>query len=261
LAWKEREPLEATTEYIVLLSSLPLRSSSVPGFLRDTMRIRAQLAETPGLVGYALNAELTKKRFRTMSAWRTEDDLDAFARTEPHHGIMRRLSPSMDAALRAARTHADEIEPVTLCLETGAACNLARGVADRLFDGRRRRHVDHRATTRADQVMVVFREVFDELVVSEVAACYDAMHDADLLEHRQVSVHGRDRQRRARRDDVGNRQGLALGARQDLEQRFAVRREPLIRSPEQRPDRVPELVREGLHAHELMVRHDGGNRE
>jgi hypothetical protein len=97
LAWKEREPLDATTEYVVLLSSLPLRSfASLPGFLRDTMRIRAQLAETPGLVGYALNAELTKKRFWTMSAWRTEDDLGAFARAEPHHDIMRRLSPSMD---------------------------------------------------------------------------------------------------------------------------------------------------------------------
>jgi hypothetical protein len=62
------------------------------------------------------------------------------------------------------------------------------------------------------------------------------------------------------RDDVGDGQRFALGARQDLEQRLAVRREALIPPPEQSRDRFP-LVREGPHAHGLMVLHDRPNRE
>jgi hypothetical protein len=62
LPWVKRQPIVPDREYVVMASRLPLKAYRyVPGFLRDTMRIRRQIATTDGLVGYALNAELTRK--------------------------------------------------------------------------------------------------------------------------------------------------------------------------------------------------------
>ena len=47
------------------------------------MAIRAQLAQTDGLIGYALNAHLTRKTYYTLSAWDSQDALDAFSRADP----------------------------------------------------------------------------------------------------------------------------------------------------------------------------------
>lgn len=82
-----------------MASRLPLKGfRSIPGFLRGTMRIRTQLADSPGLVGYALNAQLTRKTFWTVSVWQDRASLDAFARSEPHRSIVERLRPHMDAS-------------------------------------------------------------------------------------------------------------------------------------------------------------------
>jgi heme-degrading monooxygenase HmoA len=79
-----------------MASRLPLRRyRSVPGFLRDTLAIRRQLAGAPGLVGYSLKAELTKKTFWTFSVWRDQESLDAFAASEPHRQVIARLRPRM----------------------------------------------------------------------------------------------------------------------------------------------------------------------
>jgi hypothetical protein len=96
LPWVERDAIEPDREYVVMASRLPLKSYlHIPGFLRDTMRIRRQLATTDGLVGYALNAELTKKTFWTFSVWLDRASLDSFASAEPHHSIIERLRPRM----------------------------------------------------------------------------------------------------------------------------------------------------------------------
>ncbi len=79
-----------------MASRLPLRSYlRVPLFLRLTLVVRTQLAAAGGLVGYSLLAELRSKTFWTLSAWRSQADLDAFARTLPHAEVMRRLRPHM----------------------------------------------------------------------------------------------------------------------------------------------------------------------
>jgi hypothetical protein len=67
--------------------------SPVPGFVRDAMAIRRQLAKAPGLVGYALDAELTKKTFWTFSVWQDRRARDAFASADPHRRIIARLRP------------------------------------------------------------------------------------------------------------------------------------------------------------------------
>src|SRR5262249_58892138 len=69
------------------------RRGSIPGFLRDALAIRRQLARADGLVGYALDAELAHKTFWTFSVWEDQASLDAFASSEPHRAITRRLRP------------------------------------------------------------------------------------------------------------------------------------------------------------------------
>ena len=60
------------------------------------MRIRRQLTQTPGLVGYALNAQLARKTFWTFSVWDVQASIDAFAAANPHQGIIRALQPRME---------------------------------------------------------------------------------------------------------------------------------------------------------------------
>jgi heme-degrading monooxygenase HmoA len=96
LPWVSRQAIQPDRDYIAMASRLPLRRyRSIPGFLRDTMAIRRQLASTSGLVGYALNAELTRKRFWTFSVWEDRESLNSFAATDPHRRIIRRLGPLM----------------------------------------------------------------------------------------------------------------------------------------------------------------------
>jgi heme-degrading monooxygenase HmoA len=98
--WTQREQIDRGRDYVVMASLLPLtKYRSIPGFLRDTLAIRRQLRTAPGLVGYSLLAEETRKRFFTFSAWTDRESLDAFERTEPHRQIIRRLRPKMDAAV------------------------------------------------------------------------------------------------------------------------------------------------------------------
>ena len=96
LPWVTRQPIDPHHEYIAMASRLPLkRHTSIPRFLRDTLRIRGQLAETPGLVGYGLNAQLLGKTFWTFSVWQDQASLDAFAASDPHRHITGRLAPLM----------------------------------------------------------------------------------------------------------------------------------------------------------------------
>jgi len=70
LPWTAFSPPDPDREYRVMASRLPLaRYRDMPGFLSATMAIRAQLARTSGLVGYALDAHLARKTFYTVSAW------------------------------------------------------------------------------------------------------------------------------------------------------------------------------------------------
>ena len=97
LPWLERQPIDPQREYVAMASRLPLKSyGSVPGFLRDTMQIRSQLAQTSGLVGYTLNAGLARKTFLTFSVWEDQASLDRFAESEPHRSIIARLRPRMN---------------------------------------------------------------------------------------------------------------------------------------------------------------------
>ena len=96
LPWVSREGVEPDRVYVVMSSKLPLRRSrSIPGFLRDTLAIRRQLAAANGLVGYSLDADLVHRTFWTFSVWTDQASLDTFAAGEPHRSIINRLRPLM----------------------------------------------------------------------------------------------------------------------------------------------------------------------
>jgi heme-degrading monooxygenase HmoA len=54
------------------------------------------LAGTDGVIGFALLARPLAKQYATLSVWRDEDALTAFAGSEPHRGLMSGLRPEME---------------------------------------------------------------------------------------------------------------------------------------------------------------------
>jgi heme-degrading monooxygenase HmoA len=94
--WEQTVDIDPSASYVAMASLLPLvRHRSVPGFLRDAMAIRRQIRRAKGLIGFALDADLPKKTFWTFSVWETREDLDDFARSDPHQCIINRLRPLM----------------------------------------------------------------------------------------------------------------------------------------------------------------------
>jgi hypothetical protein len=83
------------TECTVMATLLPLQSYLyIPGF-RWTARIRRQLNESEGLVGYALDAHFVRKTFWTVSAWIDESSLGRFSRSDPHRAATEAIRPRM----------------------------------------------------------------------------------------------------------------------------------------------------------------------
>lgn len=94
--WATFTKPDPAQQYLVMASRLPLRSyRTIPAFLRLTFAVRGQLAHAEGLVGYSLLAEPLSKTFWTLSAWRDQASLDAFARALPHADVVRALRPRM----------------------------------------------------------------------------------------------------------------------------------------------------------------------
>ena len=84
-------------QYLVMASEPPLRSHrTLPPFMRLTWDVVRQLERTQGLVGYAIDARPFAETFRTLSVWRSEEHLDAFARGLPHTNVIRKLRGRMD---------------------------------------------------------------------------------------------------------------------------------------------------------------------
>lgn len=97
MPWKSFATPREDKEYIALLSFLPLkRYRMIPKFAGLTMETMRQLATAGGLVGYSLMAELTRKRFWTLSVWEDRQALRDFVERIPHSRIMQALAPHMD---------------------------------------------------------------------------------------------------------------------------------------------------------------------
>jgi hypothetical protein len=97
LPWKSFTSPKGDKEYVVLLSFLPLkRYRKIPKFARLTIETMGRLAKSRGLIGYSLAAELTLKRFWTLSVWEDQQSLMDFVGEIPHSRIMQELAPHMD---------------------------------------------------------------------------------------------------------------------------------------------------------------------
>ena len=57
---------------------------TVPRVLWHTRGIESQLAESGGLVGYALRAKLPQKKFWAVAAWESDESLQNFVERDPH---------------------------------------------------------------------------------------------------------------------------------------------------------------------------------
>ena len=96
LPWSTVSVPRPGTQVTVMASKLPLRAyRHIPAFLWWTLRIRRQLAGAPGLVGYALQADIVRKTFWTVSAWTGRDAIEDFVRLDPHHAGMAASRPHM----------------------------------------------------------------------------------------------------------------------------------------------------------------------
>jgi hypothetical protein len=133
IPWSPFADVEPQAEVTVMGSRLPLRSyRDIPAFLLWTFRIRRQLARTPGLVGFALDAHLLAKTFWTVSAWTGQGPIDDFVRRDPHAAGMAAIRPRM--------------RPSTFLFWTERAADLPLGWAEirgRLADERTRQGGQH----------------------------------------------------------------------------------------------------------------------
>jgi hypothetical protein len=94
--WKSTADLDPDTSYLVLASSIPPKSvASTWKLFRGSRAVRRQLLATDGVIGFSMLAEPIRKHYATLSVWRDEAALDAFAREHPHDQLMVGLAPEM----------------------------------------------------------------------------------------------------------------------------------------------------------------------
>jgi quinol monooxygenase YgiN len=110
--WKTVAALDPGASYLVLASSIPPKSvRSTWTLFRGSRAVRRQLLATDGVIGFSMLAEPFRKHYATLSVWRDEAALDAFAQTPPHRDLMAALAPAMGATkfVRWTRTGAEGV--------------------------------------------------------------------------------------------------------------------------------------------------------
>ncbi|WP_210594163.1 DUF3291 domain-containing protein [Streptomyces sp. GESEQ-35] len=99
LPWTVPNPPPSHGTAYVMASRFEVRSAKdVPRFFLRSLSAWGQVRTAPGAYGASLVAQPFKRVFYTLSAWEDRDALYAYARTEPHRGIMTSLRPTMSAS-------------------------------------------------------------------------------------------------------------------------------------------------------------------
>ncbi|MBV9379546.1 MAG: DUF3291 domain-containing protein [Streptosporangiaceae bacterium] len=122
LPWAAIGTPSAGQDSLVMGSRFELRSAwRSPAFFAQALRIWRQARRSPGIVGVSLRAQPLRGTFWTLSAWADEQALQAFARTDPHRTIMRRVRPwAKTATFRFWTVAADKLFPAQLWAEAEA---------------------------------------------------------------------------------------------------------------------------------------------
>lgn len=96
LPWKTITAPNGVSEYVALLSFLPLKHyRTIPLFFLLTFQTQRQLNHAQGLIGYSLQAQPLRRQFWTLSAWEDQQSLMLFVHQLPHSKIMHTLAPHM----------------------------------------------------------------------------------------------------------------------------------------------------------------------
>lgn len=94
--WTTMQVLEPDRKYLVFASWIPARHyGATPRMFRGASAVRAQLATTPGVIGFSLLARPVRKQYATLSIWESDEALAAFSRSEPHGPLMAELAAEM----------------------------------------------------------------------------------------------------------------------------------------------------------------------
>ncbi|GLW52884.1 antibiotic biosynthesis monooxygenase [Kitasatospora phosalacinea] len=82
---------------VVMAAELRVRGlRHVPGFLRQSLAVRAQARRAPGSLGVTLRAAPLRRTFWVLSAWSDREALTAFVRSDTHRRAMTGLRPAME---------------------------------------------------------------------------------------------------------------------------------------------------------------------
>jgi hypothetical protein len=99
LPWTIPNPAAPGTQAYAMASRFEVRAAKdVPRFFLKSLTAWRQVRSAPGCLGASLNAQPLQRVFHTLSAWQNRDAMYAFARTQPHRGIMASLRPTMRSA-------------------------------------------------------------------------------------------------------------------------------------------------------------------
>ncbi|MGW3555431.1 DUF3291 domain-containing protein [Streptomyces griseoincarnatus] len=96
LPWTVPNPPPPHGTAFVMASRFEVRTlKDVPRFFLRSLAAWKQVRSAPGAYGASLIAQPARRVFYTLSAWQDRDALYAYARTEPHRGIMTSLRSTM----------------------------------------------------------------------------------------------------------------------------------------------------------------------
>jgi hypothetical protein len=96
LPWITVGTADPDADLTIIASRLPLRSHrDTPRFLWHTWLVQRQLARSPGLVGYSLDARVWRKTFWTVSAWSSRPGLGGFDSSSPHRAAKDAIRSAM----------------------------------------------------------------------------------------------------------------------------------------------------------------------
>jgi hypothetical protein len=89
-------PLAPAAQCTIMAGRLTVRADRhLPMLLRWAWRTRRQLRNTPGLAGYAVQAELRTKTLWIVSAWISRTDLARFDRGDLHAAAKATIRPTL----------------------------------------------------------------------------------------------------------------------------------------------------------------------
>lgn len=96
LPWIPVDEPQPGTDAIVMASRFRVRGfRHVLPFFIDAMRVHAQVRRSAGALGVTLVAHPLRREFRTLSAWRDREALNAMVGSVPHRSVMVRQKAAM----------------------------------------------------------------------------------------------------------------------------------------------------------------------